>query len=107
MEELANKIRKKLEREFPEYEGLMQVLDIWTPVTYKHYYNAYKCYNQAYMITKYSRKNPYPLPYIKEIDNVLLVGQQLAASGGLPGAAIQGKFAVQRVLKKEKRSINQ
>ncbi|WP_428866926.1 hypothetical protein [Clostridium sediminicola] len=32
--------------------------------------------------------------------------QWLSPPGGLPGAAIQGKYSIQRILKKEKRSIN-
>ena len=42
---------------------------------------------------------------IKGIDNVVLAGQWINPPGGLPGAGIQGKFSIQRILKKEKRSI--
>lgn len=105
-EEIANKILKKLEKRFVEYKGKMKILDIWTPITYKRYCNAYKGYNQAFTITKNSMKNPYPSAYVKGIDNVILAGQWLSPPGGLPGAAIQGKFSIQRILKKEKRSIN-
>ena len=50
-------------------------------------------------------KNPYPSPFVKGIENVILAGQWISPPGGLPGAAIQGKFSIQRILKKEKRSI--
>ncbi len=83
----------------------MRILDTWTPVTYHRFCNAYKGYNQAFMITKESKKNAYPSAYVKGIDNVVLAGQWLSPPGGLPGAAIQGKYAVQRILKKENRSI--
>ena len=103
-QEIAKEIQQKLEARFPEYKGKMSILDSWTPMTYERYCNAFKGYNQAFMPTKYSRKNPYPSPYLKGIQNVVLAGQWFAAPGGLPGAAIQGKYAVQRVLKKEKQS---
>lgn len=83
----------------------MKILDIWTPVTYHRYCNAYKGYNQSFMITKHSAKNSYLSANIKGIDNVVLAGQWLNPPGGLPGAAIQGKYSIQRILKKEKRSI--
>jgi len=103
--EIANKVLKKIEERFIEYKGKMKILDIWTPVTYHRYCNAYKGYNQSYTITKHSAKNPYPSANIKGIDNVVLAGQWLNPPGGLPGAAIQGKYSIQRILKKEKRSI--
>lgn len=105
-EELANKVLSKLEERFTEYKGKLKILDVWTPVTYHRYCNAYKGYNQSFMITKYSGKNPYPPANIKGIDNVILAGQWLNPPGGLPGAAIQGKYSIQRILKKEGRRIN-
>lgn len=103
--EIAELILRKIEERFPEYAGKMKLIDTWTPITYERYCNAYKGYNQAYMITKNSMKNPYPSPFVKGIENVILAGQWLSPPGGLPGAAIQGKFSIQRILKKEKRSI--
>ncbi|WP_157857703.1 phytoene desaturase family protein [Gottschalkia purinilytica] len=104
-EEIAQQIMKKVEERFPEYKGKLTILDIWTPMTYKRYCNAYKGYNQAFMITKYSAKRPYPSAYVEGLENVILAGQWISPPGGLPGAAITGKFAIQRILKKEKRSI--
>jgi phytoene dehydrogenase-like protein len=104
-EEIANMLQKIIEERFTDYQGKMRILDIWTPVTYHRYCNAYKGYNQSFTITKYSAKNRNPSATIKGIDNVVLAGQWLSPPGGLPGAAIQGKYAIQRILKKEKRSI--
>jgi phytoene dehydrogenase-like protein len=105
-EEIANKMLKKIEERFIEYKGKMKILDTWTPVTYHRYCNAYKGYNQSFTITKYSAKNTNPSATIKGIDNVVLAGQWLNPPGGLPGAAIQGKYAIQRILKKEKRTLS-
>ncbi len=103
--EIADMLMKKLEERFPEYKDKLKILDIWTPVTYHRYCNAYKGYNQSFMITKHSAKNPYPSAHINGIDNIVLAGQWINPPGGLPGAAITGKFAIQRILRKEKRSI--
>ena len=46
-------------------------------------------------------KKPYPSAYVKELNNVILAGQWISLPGGLPGSAIAGKFAVQRICKKE------
>lgn len=102
--ELAERVQRVVEERFAEYRGKMRILDVWTPVTYYNYCNAFKGYNQAFTITKRSRKNPYPSAYIRGVENVVLAGQWLSPPGGLPGAAIQGKFAVQRILKRERRS---
>lgn len=105
-EALCALAQKKIEERFPEYAGKMRLLDAWTPMTYRRWCNAYKGYNQAYTITKRSRKNAYLSPSIKGLDNVFLSGQWLAAPGGLPGAAIQGKFSIQRICKIEKMRID-
>ena len=97
----AAAFQKRLEERFPEYAGKLTLLDTWSPMTYKRFCNAFKGYNQAYAITKQSRKNPYPSAYLAGLDNAVLAGQWLSAPGGLPGAAITGKYAVQRIAKKD------
>lgn len=103
-EELAALLQKKLETRFPEYRGKMMLLDVWTPMTYKRYCNAFKGYNQAYIITKRSRRNAYVSPVIRGVENAWISGQWLSSPGGLPSAAIQGKYSIQRILRKEGRS---
>ena len=100
-ENLALQIMKKIEARFPQYEGKMSLLDVWTPLTYERYCDAYKGYNQAFMPTKKSRPMPYPSAFIKGIDNLVLAGQWLTPPGGAPSAAIQGKYAVMRIMHKE------
>jgi hypothetical protein len=41
---------------------------------------------------------------VKGLSNVYIASQWIQAPGGLPAAAAAGKFAVQRVLKKEKQN---
>ena len=103
--ELAGLLEKKIEERFPEYAGKITLLDAWTPVTYERFCNAWQGYNQACVFTKRARKNPYPSAEIQRIGNLILAGQWLSPPGGLPGAAIQGKYAVQRILHREGRPI--
>ncbi len=105
-EELANILLKKIEASYEGYKGRMEILDSWTPVTYKRYCNAYKGYNQAFIMSKRADKKAYPSAYVKNLDNVILCGQWINPPGGVCGAAITGKFAIQRILKKEKKDIN-
>ena len=42
---------------------------------------------------------------VKGIDNLFLAGQWIMSPGGLPIAVISGKFSVQRILKRDGRSI--
>lgn len=85
----------------PSLNGHIELLDCWTPVTYEKYCNSY---HGAYMsfITKKDIKSFRNSGVIDSISNVFIASQWLQAPGGLPVAAATGKFAVQRIMKKEK-----
>lgn len=104
--ELAEILMKKIEDNYETYREKMNILDVWTPVTYKRYCNAYKGYNQSFVAGKNTDPKLYPSPYVENLDNVILCGQWISPPGGAPGAAITGKFAIQRILKKDKRDVN-
>ena len=104
--ELAEILMKKIEDNYETYREKMNILDVWTPVTYKRYCNAYKGYNQSFVAGKNTDPKLYPSPYVENLDNVILCGQWISPPGGAPGAAITGKFAIQRILKKDKREVN-
>ena len=99
--EIAETTRIVLEDHFPKLKGKLRLLDAWTPMTYARYCSAYKGFYQAFMISKDSAKLPYPPAYVDGLDNVILAGQWISPPGGLPGAAITGKAAVQRIMNKE------
>ncbi|MDD3194002.1 MAG: NAD(P)/FAD-dependent oxidoreductase [Oscillospiraceae bacterium] len=102
---LAERTREQLELHFPQLKGRLTVLDAWTPMTYTRYCSAYKGFYQAFSISKDSAKLPYPPAWMEGIDNVVLAGQWITPPGGLPGSATAGKFAIQRILKKEGRAF--
>lgn len=102
--ELAAELTKRIEKQFPELTGQLELLDCWTPLTYNRYCNAF---HGAYMgfVTTVNVKQMRFKGEIKGIDNLFIAGQWVMNPGGLPIAVISGKFAIQRILKKLKRSI--
>ena len=101
---LADEITQRIIKEFPELEGKIEMLDSWTPLTYNRYCNAY---HGSYMgfITTVGSKQMRIKGVIKGVSNLMVAGQWIMSPGGLPIAVISGKFAVQRILRQNKRSI--
>lgn len=106
VKEYALDLQRRIEERFPEYKDKLSVLDIVTPLNFGRKFNSYKGCVGSYVITKTSIENPYLSPYVKGISNVFIAGQWIDNSFGLLSTAITGKFALQRILKKEKKSIN-
>ena len=104
-QELIKEVTDRIVKEFPELDGRLELLDCWTPMTYERYCNAY---HGAYMafVTTVGAKQLRVKGVLKKLKNFYMAGQWIMSPGGLPIAAISGKFAVQRILKKEKRDIN-
>lgn len=102
--ELTLEVEKRIVKAFPELTGDMEFLDAWTPLTYERYCNAY---HGSYMsfVTTPTGKQIKMKGKLKGIDNLYLAGQWTNSPGGLPVAVASGKFAVQRILKGEKRDI--
>ncbi|MBR6959766.1 MAG: FAD-dependent oxidoreductase, partial [Clostridiales bacterium] len=101
----AEEVTKRIIREFPELEGKIELLDCWTPLTYNRYCNAY---HGSYMgfVTTVGNKQMRFKGVVKGVDDLYIAGQWVMSPGGLPIAVVSGKFAVQRILKCEKRSID-
>ncbi len=102
---LAKEITERIKAEFPEISDSIELLDCWTPLTYNRYCNAY---HGSYMgfVTTVGTKQMRMKGVVKGVDNLYVAGQWVMNPGGLPIAAVSGKFAVQRILKKQKRSID-
>lgn len=101
---LADDIMERVTDRFPQLRSSIELLDCWTPLTYTRYCNSF---HGAYMgfITKKGIKKPKVKAPIKGLSNVFVASQWLQSPGGLPTAAASGKFAIQHILKKEKKSI--
>ena len=101
----AADMERMIVEQFPEAEGKLRLLDVWSPYTYTRFYNAYRGVYMTFIMTK-KTKIPLNIPgVIKGIKNVFLAGQWLMLPGGLPVALTSGKFAIQRILKAEGKSL--
>ena len=104
-EELAAALTERIVKEFPELEGRIELLDCWTPLTYSRYCNAYHGSYMGFVTTVGSKQCRFK-GVVKGLDNLMVAGQWVMSPGGLPIALVSGKFAVQRILKKQGRDIN-
>jgi len=86
---------------FPELEGKFDMTDVATPLTFNRYCNSFR---GAYMsfIPYGNVKMEFHKGRIEGLKNLFLAGQGAIPVGGLPLAAIAGKFAVQRLIKADK-----
>ncbi len=102
---IAEAVTDRIIECFPKLNGHIELLDCWTPLTYEKYCNSF---NGAYMafIEKKNIKIPRLKGKVNGLSNVFIASQWLQSPGGLPVAAATGKFVIQRILKKEGKSIN-
>lgn len=103
--EYAEAMKSRIEETFPETKGNLELLDVWTPLTYERYCGAY---HGSYMsfVTTAGTKSCKLDGTLKGLRNFYLSGQWAMAPGGLPVAASMGKFAIQRILKRQHKNIN-
>ena len=97
-QELANKLMEIYLTRHPELEGKIEVIDVLTPLTYQRYLNGRHGSFQGFVQTP-KGKALMQKGVIKGLKNFILSGQWILRSGGLPPAAITGKWAAQRICK--------
>lgn len=95
-ERIAKDVQARLEKHFPQWQGKIQLLDAATPVTYTRYAGAYQGGWMAFMMTPKGKLMMHN-GKVRGLKNFYLAGQWLQPPGGLPTAAMYGKFAVQRI----------
>ena len=102
-EELAIAVKGRIIEKFPQFAGNLKILDVATPKTLNRYTNASR---GAYMGFLFNHKKGMFTHngFIKGLNNFIMASQWLQCPGGLPLAAAEGKFAIQRICKKEKLS---
>ena len=103
-EYIATAVKDRIVDRFPELEGSIETLDVATPYTFKRYVNTT---NGVYMSFNFTHKSPMynHTGKVKGINNFYLSGQWMQGPGGLPIAMTQGKFAIQRICKRENLSF--
>lgn len=99
--EIAQKLMEVYLTRHPELEGKIEVIDVVTPLTYERYLNGRHGSFQSFVETP-KGKSLMQKGVIKGLKNFILSGQWILRSGGLPTAVITGKWATQRICKKDK-----
>lgn len=94
-EDLLHRLTKK----YPGLEDKLIFLSACTPITFKRYCGAF---NGSYMsfIPIGGKKGIYLKSSVPKIKNAFLASQWLQPTGGLPLAAVSGKFAIQSMVQK-------
>lgn len=100
----GKQILELVEKKYPELAGALEVIDVVTPCTYERYLNSRHGSFQGFVHTAQG-KSLSEKGVVKGIDNFLLSGQCIFHSGGMPPAAITGRFAAQRICKKDKKKF--
>lgn len=102
--DLANAVIARIIAKFPQFKGNLRILDVSTPKTLNRYTNASR---GAYMGFLYTHKDSMYTHngFVKGLKNFVMASQWLQCPGGLPLALAEGKFAIQRICKKENYSF--
>ncbi len=96
-EKLATSYIEAISNRFPKIAGKVAVWDVATPLTYERYLRSYKGSWMTGM-EKGKKSNTYPSKP-EGIEGVYFASHRLMAPGGLPGAAMMGRQAVQFLCK--------
>lgn len=102
--ELAKLLEQKIYEADGDLYGELELLDVATPLTFTHYCNSYKGTFMTYMLTK-NNKQMRLFNNCLPIKNLAVAGHWMMVPGGIPIAAMQGKFAAMTIadIDKQKR----
>lgn len=104
-EELTARIIEEIEYVYPEIKNRIEMTDMATPLTFQRYTGSYRGSYMSFCTTPGSSFQNHK-GTISGIKNVYLAGQWAMLHGGLPIAAAAGKFAVQRICKREGKGVD-
>lgn len=93
---LAASFIHRLEEKYPQLSGKIAVTDVAPPLTYERYLSSYKGSWMTQM-TKASM-GVYPAKS-QHFENLYFASQRLMPPGGVPGAAVMGRRAIQQLCK--------
>ena len=100
---IAEQVMDRIKDHVPSMDDI-ELLDVSTPYTFKHYVNSTGGVYMSFTFTPWASMYAHS-GELKGLKNFYLSGQWLQGPGGLPIAMTQGKFAIQRICKKEKLSF--
>ena len=100
-ESIAEAQMKLIINKFPQLEGKLSCIDVWTPATYRRYTASAVGSYMSFALP--SKLFPSRISNrIRGLDNVLLATQWQLLPGGLPIAAECGQKAIETIVKLEK-----
>lgn len=102
---LANYVVKRIEQQYPQLAGKMEVVETVSPYSFYRFCGAYKGSYMSFILTPFAPKQT-SKGRVKGLSNLYLSGQWLQPPGGLPNAAVTGRFTIQRLCKDLKRPFN-
>ena len=102
-QEIADEVKQRILNRFSSI-GELELLDVSTPYTFNRYVNTSNGVYMGFFFTKRDSMFAHS-GVLHGLKNFYLSGQWMQGPGGLPIAMTQGKFAIQRICKKEKLSF--
>jgi len=102
--DIAETVKERIIKRFPHLKDSLLTLDVATPHTFNRYVNTS---NGVYMSFYFTHRKPMFSHHgmLRGVSNLYLSGQWMQGPGGLPIAMTQGKFAIQRICKRENLSF--
>lgn len=97
---LADIIKDEIEKKFPPLKGYLKAIDITSPMTYQRYCHAYMGSYMGFALGPKGSRLMHKGTF-RGLKNCYIATQWVQSPGGLPLALMSGKFAIQRILKKE------
>lgn len=95
---LAAQIVQRIEQKYPQLQGKMEVVETVSPYSFFRFCGAYKGSYMSYILSPFVPKKSHK-GQVKGLKNLYLTGQWLQPPGGLPNAAVTGRFTIQRLCK--------
>lgn len=103
-ERIAQEFLAKAKEVYPDVADELEVIDVVTPCTYERYLNSRHGCFQGFIHTQRGKSLMHN-GRIKGLDGFILAGQWIIQSGGLPAAAMSGRFAAQRICHTDKQKF--
>ncbi len=101
-EQTADKVIALLDRRFPGLAAQVEMCDVATPVTWEHHTGNWQGSGEGWLITKKTllMRMSKTLPGLK---NFYMAGQWVHPGGGVPTAAMSGRWVTQIICHQDKR----
>lgn len=97
---LASIVQEEIEKKLPELKGYLKPIDVTSPMTYRRYCNAYMGSYMSFALGPRGSRLMHKGTF-RGLKNCYIATQWVQSPGGIPLALMSGKFAIQRILKKE------